>query len=72
VIGDQLREAAAWCELSPCIARYTHPDALGETDIVIRAVAVGWRKDAVGRLVCPDCQQRLPLWTTAPLEPLAR
>jgi hypothetical protein len=71
VIGDQLREVAAWCELSPCIARYTHAKALGQADIVARAVADGWRKDAVGRLICPECQQRRPIWSAAPVVPRA-
>jgi hypothetical protein len=69
VIGDLLREVAAWCELSPCIARYTESGALGEADIAGRAIAAGWCKDAFGRLICPACQQRIPIWSAAPLVP---
>lgn len=72
VIGDQLREVAAWCELSPCIARYTDAKALGQADVVARAVAAGWRKDAVGRLICPECQQLRPIWGAAPVVPRAK
>ncbi len=57
VIGNELRLPAVWCELGPCIERFTHPDALGMRDIRARAEAAGWRQDAFGRLVCPRCQQ---------------
>jgi hypothetical protein len=67
VIGDHLREPAAWCELSPCIARYADAEALGQADVVARAIAAGWCKDLFGRLICPACQQRLPVWSAAPL-----
>lgn len=66
MIGDELRKPTAWCQLTPCIEHYTHPDALGEADIAARAIAAGWCLDAVGRLVCPSCQQRVPLWNPAP------
>jgi len=66
LIGDELRKPTAWCQLIPCIAHYTHPEALGEADIVARAIASGWCMDAFGRLVCPLCQQRAPLWSSAP------
>lgn len=72
VIGDELREIVAWCELSPCIARYTDRQALGQADIVTRAVASGWCKDAIGRLICPACQQHRPIWSAAPLVPRRR
>jgi hypothetical protein len=60
VIGDELRIPAVWCELTPCIARHLDPVALGEADARARAVAAGWRVDALGRLTCPTCQQRDP------------
>jgi len=51
-----------------CISRHDDPAAVGEADIRARAVAAGWRHDAVGRLVCPYCQQRRPgLWAAYPL-----
>ena len=63
VLGDTIRRAAAWCEMPCCISRHEHPAALGEADIRARALAAGWCRDAVGRLVCPSCQQRNPdLW----------
>jgi hypothetical protein len=58
VIGDKLRRPAMWCELTPCISRHSDPEALGEADARARAVDAGWRADAFGRLVCPQCQQR--------------
>jgi len=66
LIGDELRRPTAWCQLAPCIERYTHPEALGEADIAARAIASGWCLDGFGRLVCPGCQQRVPLWSSAP------
>lgn len=60
VIGDRLRTPAAWCEMTPCISRYSDPSALGEADIRERAVAAGWRVDALGRLACPRCLQEDP------------
>jgi hypothetical protein len=38
-------------------SRFSHPDALGMRDVRARAEAAGWRRDAVGRLACPRCQQ---------------
>ena len=69
VIGDKLREVVAWCELGQCIARYVKPGALGHADIAACALAAGWCKDAVGRLICPSCQQRFPIWSSAPVAP---
>lgn len=69
VIGDELRAVAAWCELGECIARYSDSGALGHADVVARALASGWCKDGFGRLVCPSCQQRFPIWSSAPLVP---
>lgn len=57
VIGDKLRAPGVWCELAPCISHHIDPAALGEADVRERAVAVGWRHDALGRLTCPACQQ---------------
>ena len=70
VVGDRIRRPAAWCEMAACISRYEDPAALGEADIRARALAAGWRHDAVGRLVCPYCQQRNPgLWPACPVVP---
>jgi hypothetical protein len=63
VLGDTIRRPTAWCEMPGCITRHDHPAALGEADIRARALAAGWCHDAVGRLVCPSCQQHNPgLW----------
>jgi hypothetical protein len=67
-IGDELRIPIAWCDMDACISHYEHPAALGEADIRARAIAAGWRVDAVGRLACPQCQQSVPwFWTTEPV-----
>jgi hypothetical protein len=72
-IGDELRIPIAWCDMDACITYYEHPAALGEADIRARAIAAGWRVDAVGRLACPQCQQRVPwFWTTQPVVPWDR
>jgi hypothetical protein len=57
VIGDKLRAPGVWCELAPCISCHIDPAALGEADVRERAIAAGWRHDALGRLTCPACQQ---------------
>ena len=67
VIGDDLRQPAAWCQMGVCIARHTDAAALGEADIRSRAVASGWCQDAFGQLVCPSCQQLYPVWSARPL-----
>lgn len=72
VIGDELRQVAAWCELGWCIARYVDSVALGFADLVARALAAGWCKDGFGRLICPACQQRFAIWSSAPVLPHAR
>lgn len=72
VIGNQLREPAVWCELSPCISRYAESEALGQSDVVARAIAAGWCMDVFGRLICVACQQRFPVWSAAPLVPRVR
>jgi hypothetical protein len=46
-----------WCEMGSCISWHADPAALGEADIRARAIGVGWRVDALGRLACPRCQQ---------------
>jgi hypothetical protein len=70
VLGDRIRRPTAWCEMAACISRYEDPAALGEADIRARALAAGWRHDAVGRLVCPYCQRRGPaLWASSPAAP---
>jgi hypothetical protein len=60
VIGDQLRLPIMWCEMGSCISWFAHPAALGEADIRARAIDAGWRVDAVGLLVCPQCEQTAP------------
>ena len=73
VIGDQLRMPVMWCEMGSCISWYTHPAALGEADTRARAIAAGWRIDALGRLTCPQCQQTDPgFWATRPVVPWDR
>jgi hypothetical protein len=73
VIGDQLRMPVMWCEMGSCISWYTHPAALGEADTRVRAIAAGWRIDALGRLACPQCQQADPgFWAACPVVPWDR
>ena len=73
VIGDELRIPIMWCEMGSCIAWYTDPAALGEADTRARAIAAGWRIDALGRLACPTCQQTDPcFWTARPVMPWDR
>src|SRR5947207_3202765 len=72
-IGDELRIPIAWCEMGSCISHHEDPDALGEADIRARAVAEGWRVDALGRLACPKCQQSdVWFWTAHPVAPWDR
>ena len=72
-IGDELRMPIAWCEMGSCISHHEDPDALGEADIRARAVAEGWRVDALGRLACPKCQQSdVWFWTAHPVAPWDR
>jgi hypothetical protein len=68
VIGDELRTPVMWCEMSSCISWHADPAALGEADIRARAIAAGWRVDALGRLACPRCQQNDGrFWATHPV-----
>jgi hypothetical protein len=68
VIGDELRIPIMWCEIGSCIAWHADPAALGEADIRARAIAAGWRVDALGRLACPRCQQMDgEFWATHPV-----
>jgi hypothetical protein len=60
VIGDEIRAPVLWCEFGSCIQRYTAPDPLGKGGLRARALAAGWRYDALGRLACPGCVQRDP------------
>ena len=54
--------------MGSCISHYTDQEALGEADIRARAIAVGWRVDALGRLACPQCQQADSwFWTAHPV-----
>ena len=72
VIGDQIRVPAAWCAMAGCEAAFADPAALGEADNRARAVAAGWAKDALGRLVCPACQRDhpVPAWWVPAREPV--
>jgi len=65
VIGDQLRMPIMWCEIGSCISWHADPAALGEADTRARAIAAGWRIDALGRLACPQCQQNDPRYRAA-------
>ena len=71
VLGDQIRVPAAWCAMAGCQAAFADPAALGEADNRARAVAAGWAKDALGRLVCPACQRQrpVPAWWVPAREP---
>jgi hypothetical protein len=66
-IGDELRRPMMWCEMPSCISYHADPSALGEADARVRAVHAGWRIDAVGRLVCPRCQQTTSFWAPCPV-----
>jgi hypothetical protein len=73
VIGDELRMPIMRCEMGSCISWHSDPDALGEADIRARAIAAGWRVDALGRLACPRCQQSDGrFWATHPVRLRAR
>jgi hypothetical protein len=73
VIGDELRVPIMWCEMGSCISWHSDPAALGEADIRARALAAGWRVDALGRLSCPRCQQSDGrFWATHPVRLRAR
>jgi hypothetical protein len=73
VIGDELRMPIMWCEMGSCISWHSDSAALGEADIRARAIAVGWRVDALGRLACPRCQQSDGrFWSTYPVRLRAR
>ena len=68
VIGDELRMPIMWCEMGFCISWHADPAALGEADIRARAIAAGWRVDALGRMACPGCQQSSSqFWATHPV-----
>lgn len=68
VIGDELRMPIMWCEMGSCISWHSDPAALGEADIRARAIAAGWRVDALGRMACPRCQQsNSQFWATHPV-----
>jgi hypothetical protein len=70
VIGDQLRIPIMWCEMGSCISWHADPEALGEADNRSRAIGLGWRIDALGRLACPRCQQTDPgFWASCPVVP---
>lgn len=73
IIGDELRIPVLWCQFGSCVNRYTDSGALGERDLRYRAVASGWRFDALGRLACPSCLQRdASFWPTRPPAVIAR
>jgi hypothetical protein len=71
VIGDQIRVPIAGCAMAGCEAAFADPAALGEADNRARAVAAGWAKDDLGRLVCPGCQRDRPVppWWVYSREP---
>ena len=57
-----------WCEMGSCVSWHADPAALGEVDARARAIEAGWRLDAFGRLVCPQCQQTDPgFWASCPV-----
>lgn len=60
IIGDEIRTPILWCDFGSCIERYASDDALGEQNLRARALAAGWRYDALGRLACPTCVQHDP------------
>lgn len=63
-IGDQIMVPALWCAMADCDAAFADPAALGEADNRARAIAAGWAKDALCRLVCPACRRDrpVPVW----------
>jgi hypothetical protein len=73
VIGDQIRRPILWCQMGSCITWHADPAALGEADNRARAIAAGWRQDALGRLACPACLQSSPQFrATHPVVPWNR
>jgi hypothetical protein len=64
-IGNEIRIPILWCEFGSCINRYTSRDARGEQDLRARALAAGWRYDALGRLACPTCARHDPAFWAA-------
>jgi hypothetical protein len=74
LIGEQLRTPIVWCELErTCISWHADREALGVADVRARAIAAGWRVDALGRLACPQCQQTSNAFrTTQPVVPWNR
>ncbi len=73
VIGDQLRIPIMWCDMGSCISVHADPASLGEADARARAISVGWRIDALGRLACPRCQQTDPsFWASLQVVPWDR
>ena len=73
VIGDQIRRPILWCQMVPCISWHANPAALGEADNRARAIAAGWREDALGRIACPACLQSSPQFrATHPVVPWNR
>lgn len=67
IIGDELRLPTLWCQFGSCISHFADTRALGERDLRTRAIAAGWRYDALGRLACPSCVQHdSAFWPTCP------
>lgn len=60
LIGDRLRRPILWCQMGSCVAWHADPAATGEADNRARALAAGWREDALGRIACPACLQSSP------------
>ena len=46
--------------MGSCVAWHADPAATGEADNRARALAAGWREDALGRIACPACLQSSP------------
>jgi hypothetical protein len=60
VLGDDVRTPMLWCEFGTCIARYADRHASSDRELRDRALTVGWRYDALGRLACPGCVRHDP------------
>ena len=56
VIGDQLRMPVMWCQMGSCISWHADAAEFGEASTRARAIAAGWRIDALG-LACPGASK---------------
>ena len=57
VIGDQLRMPVMWCQMGSCISWHADTAEHGEARTRARAIAAGWRIDALGRPACPGASR---------------